>query len=153
MKASAPKHLLLAFIAITVLTFCSKNKQATTTIDVNMLTNKAWLLENIKVDIGANGTIDSTRTPTTCDADDSFTFNADGKGIYDKSLIKCDASEERISNFAWQQKNNTTINATIPALGWSGDATIITLNNAAFEFSFNYSYSGFIIRNTVKLKR
>ncbi|MCG7860401.1 hypothetical protein MD537_25695, partial [Flavihumibacter sediminis] len=66
--------------------------------------------------------------------DNTLEFKTDGTGISREGATKCDPADPDSENFTWSLKNNETIlNIAIPGSFFSGDATIITLNETTME--------------------
>lgn len=156
MKMKAYQPLLLAIFAITVFASCKKNEDAVVVSEnrLELITQKAWRVESISVDLGKDGTIDNTIPQLGCETDNLYTFNPDGTGKMDEGELKCEATDPQSSLFTWALiSDDKMVSGNIPSLGFAGDATIKTLNNNTLEFYTDNDISGgATIRTIIKLK-
>ncbi len=67
-----------------------------------------WRLEETEVDLGNDGTIDSTETPSACDADDDLVVAANGTFTVNYNTL-CDAADPATETGTWAFSANETI--------------------------------------------
>jgi hypothetical protein len=97
------------------------------------ISSAQWQYDNGGVDSDKNGTIDVTLGVVgipACVLDNKATFNANGSGIADEGVSKCDPSHPQTTNFNWSFSNNeTTLNLAGSGLfGIGGQFTITELD-------------------------
>ena len=107
MKTITLKLTLLGLLAFV---FISCNKQ----IDLinhntGLLIDKSWKFEIYGLDENNNGIIEESENyMLSCEADDVFTFYANGGGVYEGGATPCSIDEPPITNFNWRFENNGT---------------------------------------------
>jgi hypothetical protein len=82
MKTTTPKLVIISFFSFILFISCSKKDN---TIDRNtvLLIQDTWKFEIYGLDENNNGIIEETENAMLpCEADDIFTFNANGTGVF-----------------------------------------------------------------------
>ena len=106
------KTIILKLIVIGLLAFVfiSCNKQDDLiNHNTGLLIDKSWKFEIYGLDENNNGIIEeSENNMLSCEADDVFTFYANGGGVYEGGATPCSIGEPSIINFNWRFENNGT---------------------------------------------
>ena len=108
MKTIAPKLIIISLFSVIFLISCSKK---TDLIDRNteLLTQSSWNFEIYGLDENNNGVIeDAENSMLACEADDIFTFNANGTGVFAQGTTPCNMGEPATITFNWSFLNNGT---------------------------------------------
>ena len=108
MKTTTPKLVIISLFSFILFISCSKKDN---TIDRNtvLLIQDTWKFEIYGLDENNNGTIeDAENGMLACEADDIFTFNANGSGIFARGTVPCSMGEPATINFNWSLSNNGT---------------------------------------------
>jgi len=108
MKTTTPKLVIISFFSFILFISCSKKDN---TIDRNtvLLIQDTWKFEIYGLDENNNGTIeDAENGMLACEADDIFTFNANGTGVFAGGAVPCSMGEPATINFNWSLSNNGT---------------------------------------------
>ena len=108
MKTNNLKLITLSFFSFILLIGCSKEDK-TVERNTGLLIQNSWKFERYGLDENNNGTIEDTENGMLdCEADDIFTFNANGTGVFAGGTIKCSIGEPATINFNWSFSNNGT---------------------------------------------
>ena len=108
MKTTTPKLVIISFFSFILFISCSKKDN---TIDRNtvLLIQDTWKFEIYGLDENNNGTIEETENAMLpCEADDIFTFNANGTGVFAGGAVPCSMGEPATISFNWSLSNNGT---------------------------------------------
>ena len=102
--------LKLIIIGLLAFVFISCNKQVDLiNHNTGLLIDKSWKFEIYGLDENNNGVIEeSENNMLSCEADDVFTFYANGGGVYEGGATPCSIGEPTIINFNWRFENNGT---------------------------------------------
>ena len=107
MKTTTLK-LAISFFSFFLFISCSKEDNA---IDRNtvLLIQHSWKFEIYGLDENNNGIIEETENAMlACEADDIFTFNANGTGVFAGGAVPCSMGEPATISFNWSLSNNGT---------------------------------------------
>ena len=107
MKTTTLK-LAISFFSFFLFISCSKEDDA---IDRNtvLLIQDSWKFEIYGLDENNNGIIEETENAMlACEADDIFTFNANGTGVFAGGALPCSMGEPATISFNWSLSNNGT---------------------------------------------
>src|SRR6186713_1330893 len=108
MKTNNLKLITLSFFSFILLIGCSKEDK-TVERNTGLLIQNSWKFERYGLDENNNGTIeDAENGMLACEADDIFTFNANGSGIFARGTVPCSMGEPATINFNWSLSNNGT---------------------------------------------
>jgi len=107
------KTITLKLIAISLFSafvFISCNKQNDViNRNTGLLIEKSWKFEIYGLDENNNGVIEeSENNMLTCEADDVYTFYANGGGVFEGGMVPCSMGETPVINFTWRFVNNCT---------------------------------------------
>src|SRR6186997_8620 len=108
MKTITLKLTIISFFSFILFISCNKENDA---LDPNtvLLIQNSWKFEKYGLDENNNGTIeDAENGMLACEADDIFTFNANGSGIFARGTVPCSLGEPATINFNWSLSNNGT---------------------------------------------
>src|SRR5678815_1282319 len=108
MKTTTPKLVIISFFSFILFISCSKKDN---TIDHNtvLLIQDTWKFEIYGLDENNNGIIEETENAMLpCEADDIFTFNANGTGVFAGGAVPCSMGEPATISFNWSLSNNGT---------------------------------------------
>ena len=108
MKTINLKLIIISFFSSILFISCSKEDN---TIERNtvLLIQNSWKFERYGLDENNNGVIEDTENGMLdCEADDLFTFNANGTGVFARGMIPCSIGEPATINFNWSFSNNGT---------------------------------------------
>jgi len=108
MKTTTPKLVIISFFSFILFISCSKKDN---TIDRNtvLLIQDTWKFEIYGLDENNNGIIEETENAMLpCEADDIFTFNANGTGVFASGAVPCSMGEPATISFNWSLSNNGT---------------------------------------------
>ena len=108
MKTIALKLTIISFFSFVLFISCSKEDDA---IDRNtvLLIQDSWKFEIYGLDENNNGIIEETENAMlACEADDIFTFNANGTGVFAGGAVPCSMGEPATISFNWSLSNNGT---------------------------------------------
>ena len=96
--------LFLAFVFIS----CNKHDDIINR-NTGLLIEKSWKFEIYGLDENNNGTIEeSENNMLACEADDVYTFYANGGGVFEGGMVPCSMGEPPVINFTWRFVNNCT---------------------------------------------
>ena len=108
MKTVYLRLTLISFFSVILFISCSKEND---TVDRNtvLLIQNSWKFEKYGLDENNNGAIeDAENRMLACEADDIFTFNANGTGVFAGGTVPCSMGEPATINFNWTLSNNGT---------------------------------------------
>ena len=109
MKTNNQKLIILSFFSFILLISCSKKEDNTLERNTVLLIQNSWKFERYGLDENNNGVIEDTENGMLdCEADDIFTFNANGTGVYAGGTMPCSIGEPATINFNWSFSNNGT---------------------------------------------
>jgi hypothetical protein len=107
------KTILLKLITISLFStiICASCKKETDVRKDNtaLLTEKSWKFEIYGLDENNNGIIEEAENNMLpCEADDVYTFYANGGGAFNGGTMPCSIGETPVVNFNWRFENNGT---------------------------------------------
>ena len=108
MKTIKPKLIIISFFSFILFISCSKEDN---TLERNtvLLIQNSWKFERYGLDENNNGAIeDAENGMLVCEADDIFTFNANGTGVFAGGAVPCSMGEPATIDFNWSLSNNGT---------------------------------------------
>ncbi len=152
--------LFLVPIGLMILAGCQKNGGyggSTKKTKTELLTASTWKFDHAGLDLDNNGSIDAPLPGgvlQACDTDGSLTFNANGSGIGDEGLTKCNAASPQTVNFTWSFKNNETIINFSDVLfgGLTGDIKLINITDKFLTLEKDITGMGPTVNVIVVLK-
>jgi len=123
---------ILASLMVFAFSCSEKDTNPPAPSNTELLTTGSWKYESGGVDTDRNGTIDITIESTgfpACKLDNIGTFNANGNGVNDEGLTKCNGGDPQTAAFTWSFANNETkLNISGPGFfGINGQFNITTL--------------------------
>jgi hypothetical protein len=108
MKTIALKSLTIGIFSSIICISCSKTDNAAKS-QTELLTQRSWKFEMYGLDENNNGVIEQAENGMLdCEADDVYTFNANGTGVYAGGSLQCSADEPPTIDFGWTFSNNGT---------------------------------------------
>ena len=108
MKTITLRFAIISFFSFILFISCSK-KDDTVDRNTGLLIQNSWKFENYGLDENNNGAIEEAENGMlACEADDIFTFNANGTGIFARGTVPCNIGESATINFNWSLSNNGT---------------------------------------------
>jgi len=108
MKTSKSTLIMISLFSTIVFASCTKNDE-TLRRNTALLISQSWKFEIYGHDENNNGMIEeSENSMLACEADDSFTFNANGTGVFASGTMPCSIGEPATTNFSWNFANNGT---------------------------------------------
>jgi len=108
MKTIALKLIIISIFSVIFLTSCSKGNE-TVNRNTGLLIQSSWKFEIYGLDENNNGVIEGAENSMlACEADDIFTFNANGTGVFARGTTPCSMGEPATINFNWSFSNNGT---------------------------------------------
>jgi hypothetical protein len=108
MKTTTSKLFIISFLSFILFISCSKEENP---VDRNtvLLIQDSWKFEIYGLDENNNGVIEATENAMLdCEADDIFTFNANGTGVFAGGALPCSMGEPATISFNWSLSNNGT---------------------------------------------
>jgi len=108
MKTILLKLITISFFSTIICVSCNKE---TDILDRNtgLLIDKSWKFEIYGLDENNNGVIEESENyMLDCEADDVYTFYANGGGAFKGGTIPCSMEETPVINFNWRFENNCT---------------------------------------------
>ena len=109
MKTITLKFFSLTVLTVIIFTSCSKDAAYVPKSNTELLSQKAWKFEMYGLDENNNGVIESSENNMLpCEADDVFTFNTNGTGVFAGGTQQCSPGEPATINFNWTFSNNET---------------------------------------------
>ena len=108
MKTIALKSITIGVFSSIICLSCSK-KDNIAKSQTELLTQRSWKFEMYGLDENNNGAIEEAENGMlACEADDVYTFNANGTGVYAAGALQCGAGEPPTIDFGWTFSNNGT---------------------------------------------
>lgn len=108
MNSTVLKTATVSFFLLIFLIACNKQNEIINQ-KTALLIHKSWKFERYGLDENNNGIIEqSENNMLDCEADDTYTFFANGGGFYEGGTIPCSQGETPIINFNWRFENNAT---------------------------------------------
>ena len=108
MKTITLKLTTISFFSFILFISCKKEND---TIERNtaLLIQNSWKFEVYGLDENNNGVIEAAENSMlACEADDIFTFNANGTGVFAGGALPCSMGEPATISFNWSLSNNGT---------------------------------------------
>lgn len=108
MKTTTPKLFIISFLSFILFISCSKEENP---VDRNtvLLIQDSWKFEIYGLDENNSGVIEATENAMLdCEADDIFTFSANGTGVFAGGALPCSMGEPATISFNWSLSNNGT---------------------------------------------
>ena len=108
MKTTTPKLFIISLLSFILFISCSKEENP---VDRNtvLLIQDSWKFEIYGLDENNSGVIEETENAMLdCEADDIFTFNANGTGVFAGGALPCSMGEPATVSFNWILSNNGT---------------------------------------------
>ena len=100
--------LVISLVSAFVFISCNKQNDMLNR-NTALLIEKSWKFEIYGLDENNNGKIEeSENNMLSCEADDVFTFYANGGGIFEGGTIPCSVGESAVIGFNWRFENNGT---------------------------------------------
>src|SRR5258705_5808659 len=108
MKTITPKLILISLFLTIVCITCNKENEMLNRM-TGLLIEKSWKFEIYGLDENNNGIIeDSENNMLACETDDTYTFYANGGGVFKGGTVPCSMGETPIISFNWRFINNGT---------------------------------------------
>jgi hypothetical protein len=108
MKTIIPKLIVISLFSSIVCPSCNKDNEMLNR-KTSLLIEKSWTFEIYGLDENNNGVIEaSENNMLPCEADDFYTFFANGGGVFDGGTTPCSLGEPAITSFNWRFVNNGT---------------------------------------------
>ena len=108
MKTILLKLITISFFSTIICASCNKEDD-TLNRDTALLIDKSWKFEIYGLDENNNGIIEEAENNMLdCEADDIYTFYANGGGVFKGGTIPCSMGETPVINFNWRFENNST---------------------------------------------
>ncbi len=108
MRTTDLKLTIISLFLIIVFISCNKQNDFINH-QTALLIHKSWKFEMYGLDENNNGVIEETENlMLNCEADDTYTFFANGRGFYEGGTVPCSQGETPIINFTWRFENNAT---------------------------------------------
>lgn len=108
MKTIIPKLIAISLFSSIVCPSCNKDNEMLNR-KTGLLIEKSWKFEIYGLDENNNGVIEaSENNMLPCEADDFYTFFANGGGVFDAGTTPCGLGEPAITSFSWRFVNNGT---------------------------------------------
>ena len=108
MKTIVPRLIVISIFSSFIFISCSKENEAISR-NTGLLIEKSWKFETYGLDENNNGVIEgSENSMLSCEADDVFTFSANGTGVFASGTVLCSAGQAAAINFNWSFSNSGT---------------------------------------------
>ena len=108
MKTTILKLIIISFFSTIICASCNKETDVPKD-NTALLIEKSWKFEVYGLDENNNGVIEAAENyMLDCEADDAYTFYANGGGVFKGGTIPCSLDETPIINFTWRFENNGT---------------------------------------------
>ena len=108
MKTTFLKLITISFFSTIICASCKKEADVPKD-NTALLIEKSWKFEIYGLDENNNGVIEEAENyMLDCEADDSYTFYANGGGVFKGGTIPCSMDETPLINFNWRFENNGT---------------------------------------------
>ena len=100
--------IIISFFCSIICTSCNKKNELINR-NTGLLIEKSWKFETYGLDENNNGIIEeSENNMLACEADDIYTFYANGGGVFKGGAVPCSMDETPIISFNWRFENNGT---------------------------------------------
>ena len=108
MKTIFLKLIIISFFSAIICISCNKADDILNR-NTALLIDKSWKFEIYGLDENNNGVIEETENNMLpCEADDVYTFYANGGGAFKGGTAPCSMDETPVINFNWRFENNCT---------------------------------------------
>jgi len=108
MKTIFLKLSIISFFATIICVSCKKETDVLSQ-NTAFLIDKSWKFEIYGLDENNNGIIEEAENNMLpCEADDVYTFYANGGGVFNGGTMPCSIGETPVVNFNWRFENNGT---------------------------------------------
>jgi len=108
MKTILLKLITISFFSTIICASCNKEDD-TLNRNTALLIDKSWKFEIYGLDENNNGVIEEAENNMLpCEADDVYTFYANGGGAFKGGTMPCSMGETPVINFNWRFENNCT---------------------------------------------
>ena len=108
MKTIFLKLIIISIFSTIICASCNKEND-TLNRNTALLIDKSWKFEIYGLDENNNGIIEEAENNMLdCEADDIYTFYANGGGAFRGGANPCSMGETPIINFTWRFENNCT---------------------------------------------
>ena len=109
MKTIILESIKIGLFSSIIFASCSKKDITANKSQTELLTQKSWKFEVYGLDENNNGIIEASENGMLdCEADDVYTFNANGTGVYSGGALECSIGESPSIDFGWTFSNNGT---------------------------------------------
>ncbi len=108
MKTIFLRLIIISFFSTFICVSCNKETDVLNH-NTSLLIEKSWKFEIYGLDENNNGIIEEAENNMLdCEADDVYTFYANGGGVFKGGTIPCSMDETPVINFNWRFENNGT---------------------------------------------
>ncbi len=108
MKTIFLRLIIISFFSTFICVSCNKETDVLNH-NTSLLIEKSWKFEIYGLDENNNGVIEEAENNMLdCEADDVYTFYANGGGVFKGGTIPCSMDETPVINFNWRFENNAT---------------------------------------------
>ena len=108
MKTIFQKLITVIFFSTIICVSCNKETDVLNR-NTALLIDKSWKFEIYGLDENNNGIIEEAENNMLpCEADDVYTFYANGGGVFKGGAMPCSMGETPVINFTWRFENNGT---------------------------------------------
>ncbi len=108
MKTIFLRLIIISFFSTFICVSCNKETDVLNR-NTSLLIEKSWKFEIYGLDENNNGVIEEAENNMLdCEADDVYTFYANGGGVFKGGTIPCSMDETPVINFNWRFENNAT---------------------------------------------
>src|SRR6187399_1277233 len=108
MKTIFLKLITISIFSTIICVSCNKENDALNR-NTALLIDKSWKFEIYSLDENNDGIIEEAENNMLdCEADDVYTFYANGGGVFKGGTIPCSMGETPVINFNWRFENNST---------------------------------------------
>ena len=108
MKTIFLKLIIISIFSTIICSSCNKENDVLNR-NTALLIDKSWKFEIYGLDENNNGIIEEAENNMLdCEADDVYTFYANGGGVFKGGTIPCSMGETPVINFNWRFEYNST---------------------------------------------
>ena len=108
MKTIFLKLITISIFSTIICASCNKENDVLNR-NTALLIDKSWKFEIYGLDENNDGIIEEAENNMLdCEADDVYTFYANGGGVFKGGTIPCSMGETPVINFNWRFENNST---------------------------------------------
>ena len=108
MKTITLTLIIIISLFSTIIMSCNKENELINR-NTGLLIEKSWKFETYGLDENNNGVIEeSENNMLACEADDIYTFYANGGGVFKGGTVPCSMGEPPVISFNWRFENNGT---------------------------------------------